>query len=201
MSKPIDFYFDFSSPYGYFASTRIDQLAERYGRTVNWHPLLLGVIFKTTGGAPLSSYPLKGEYSFRDFERTARFHGIPYQRPEPFPLPTQLAARSMLWVEQTYGAAKAAEFAKSVFHAYFVDGKKIIDPDVIAPIAAALDIDAAAMIAGANSEPVKERLKTDIEAALAHGVFGSPFVVVDGEPFWGFDRFAQLEAFLKNGTI
>lgn len=201
MSQPIDFYFDFSSPYGYFASTRIDRLAERYGRTVKWHPLLLGVIFKTTGGAPLPAVPLKGDYAFRDFERSARFHGIAYHRPEPFPLPTQLAARAMLWVGQTMGDAKAVEFAQAVFRAYFVDGRKIIDPDVIGPLAAAIGIDAAALIDGANSADIKERLKAEIEAAVARGVFGSPFVIADGEPFWGFDRFDQLEAFLKNGSI
>lgn len=201
MSDAIDFYFDFSSPYGYFASTKIEQLAARYGRAVKWHPLLLGVIFKTTGGAPLPSLPLKGDYAFRDFERTARFHGIAYNRPELFPLPTQLAARAMLWVEQTMGDAKAVDFAKAVYHAYFVDGAKIIDPDVIGPLAAALGIDAAAMIDGANSDQIKDLLRTEIEAAVARGVFGSPFVIVDDEPFWGFDRFDQLDAFLKNGSI
>lgn len=201
MSKAIDFYFDFSSPYGYFASTRIDQLAARYGRTVKWHPLLLGVIFKTTGGAPLPTLPLKGDYALRDFERTARFHGIPYRRPELFPLPTQLAARAMLWIGQQHGDAKAVEFAKAVFHAYFVEGKKIIDPEVIGPVAAAVGVDATAVIDGANSPEIKERLRADVEAAMARGVFGSPYLVVDDEPFWGFDRFDQLEAFLKNGKI
>ncbi|MGE5649520.1 MAG: 2-hydroxychromene-2-carboxylate isomerase [Bacillota bacterium] len=201
MSKPIDFYFDFSSPYGYFASTRIDQLAERYGRAVKWHPLLLGVIFKTTGGAPLPAVPLKGDYAFRDFERTARFHDIPYARPELFPLPTQLAARAMLWIEQSQGEAKAVEFAKAVYRAYFADGKKIIDPDVIVPLASAIGIEAGALIDGANGADIKERLRVDIEAAVARGVFGSPFVIVDDEPFWGFDRFDQLEAYLKNGKI
>lgn len=201
MSKPIDFYFDFSSPYGYFASTRIDQLAAQYGRSVKWHPLLLGVVFKSTGGAPLTAIPLKGEYALHDLERSARFHGIAYRQPELFPLPTQLAARAMLWVEETQGEAKAVEFAKAVYRAYFVDGAKIIDPDVIGPIASSVGLDAAAMIEGANSAPVKERLRAGIEAAMARGVFGSPFIIADDEPFWGFDRFDQLEAFLENGKI
>ena len=68
-ATPIDFYIDFSSPYGYFASQKIEALAAKYDRTVRWHPLLLGVIFKQTGGAPLTEVPLKGEYSKRDFAR------------------------------------------------------------------------------------------------------------------------------------
>ena len=76
MAAPIDFYFDFSSPYGYLAAQKIDALAAKHGRTVDWHPLLLGVVFKETGMAPLTMVPLKGEYSKRDFARSARFHGI-----------------------------------------------------------------------------------------------------------------------------
>lgn len=59
MSAAIDFYFEFSSPYGYFAAERVEALAERHGRTVDWHPVLLGVIFKSTGMAPLTQVPIK----------------------------------------------------------------------------------------------------------------------------------------------
>ena len=51
---PIDFYFDFSSPYGYLAAQKIEALAAKHGRTVDWHPMLLGVVFKQTGAAPLT---------------------------------------------------------------------------------------------------------------------------------------------------
>ncbi len=201
MSGNIDFYFDFSSPYGYFASTRIDALARRYGRGVNWHPILLGPIFKTTGGAPLPLVPLKGNYSLRDFERSARFHDIPFRRPAQFPLATQLAARATLWVRENAGDEKAVEFARAVYRAYFVDGADISHAEAIAAVAAALGLDPAAVIDGAASEPIKARLKADVDAAMARGVFGAPFIIVDGEPFWGFDRFDQLEAFLQNGSI
>jgi 2-hydroxychromene-2-carboxylate isomerase len=201
MSGSIDFYFDFSSPYGYFASTRIEALAAKHGRTVSWHPVLLGVVFKTTGGAPLPMVPLKGPYSLRDFERSARFHGIAYRRPAQFPLATQLAARAMLWVRQTQGDAKAVEFANAVYRAYFVDGADISQADTIIGVAAGLGLDGAALVEGAGSGSIKEALRADVDAAIARGVFGSPFMIADGEPFWGFDRFEQLDAFLKNGSI
>lgn len=201
MSTPVDFYFDFSSPYGYFASTRIDALAQKHGRIVRWHPVLLGVVFKTTGSAPLSTYPLKGEYAMHDFERTARFHGIPYRKPEEFPISTQLAARSKLWIEKNMGADKAIEFCKGVYQAYFVEGLNITKTDVIAEVAARKNIDGTAVVEGSGNILVKEELKNQIEIAMAKGVFGSPFIIVDKEPFWGFDRFDQLEAFLKNGKI
>lgn len=201
MTEPIDFYFDFSSPYGYFASTRIDAIAERYGRTVRWHPVLLGVVFKTTGAQPLPLVPLKGEYALRDFERTARFHDIPYRRPAKFPMATQLAARAMLWVQEQHGEARAVEFAQAVYRAYFADGADIGEPPVIAAVAAALDLDGAAVVGGAGEPAIKDRLKAEVDAAIARGVFGSPFVIADSESFWGFDRFDQLDAWLENAEI
>jgi 2-hydroxychromene-2-carboxylate isomerase len=201
MAETIDFYFDFSSPYGYFAATRIEALAAEHGRRVKWHPILLGAVFKHTGGQPLPFVPLKGAYSMRDFDRTARFHGIPFKQPSSFPIPTQAAARAMLWVDQNIGEAKAIDFTKALYVAYFVDGKDITAPEVVAEVGAAMGIDAQELLEGANSAGIKESLKAEVDAAIAHGVFGSPFVIADDEPFWGFDRFDQLEAFLKNGKI
>ena len=197
MAGPIDFYFDFSSPYGYFASTRIEELAANNGRLVNWHPVLLGVVFRTVGTAPLTSYPVKGDYSFHDFERTARFHGIPYHRPPRFPLATQAAARAMLWTAQAVGEARAIELAQAIFRAMFVDGVAIDDAEEVLRIGAAIGLDRAALAAGQESEAMRERLREETEQALARGVFGAPFMIVDGEPFWGFDRFDQLDAWLK----
>ena len=201
MAAAIHFYFDFASPYGYFASTRIDELAAKYGRDVEWHPILLGVVFKTTGGMPLPMIPMKGDYAVRDFERSARFHGIPYRMPKAFPLPTQSAARAMLWVKDSYGDERAIEFAKAVFKAYFVDDVNIGDPVHIAKIAAGMGLDASGMAEGINSAPVKDQLRAEMDLAMARGVFGSPYVIVDNESFWGIDRFDQIDALLKNGKI
>ncbi len=99
MSKPIDFYFDFSSPYGYMAAQKIDALAAKYGRTVDWRPMLLGVVFKQTGMAPLTQIPIKGDYSRRDFERSARFHGVPFRMPTVFPIASQAPSRIVLWAK------------------------------------------------------------------------------------------------------
>lgn len=201
MSTSIDFYFDFSSPYGYFAATKIDALAATYQCAVTWHPVLLGIVFQKTGCAPLTAVPLKGDYAIIDFERTARFHGIPFKRPAIFPISTQAPARAMLWLQTTAGDAKAIQFAKAVYHAYFVDGIDISSPDNVAKIGASIGVNAAALSAAIGSIEVKEQLKTEVAQAIEQGVFGSPYIVVNGEPFWGFDRFEQIEATLKNGKI
>ena len=190
---PLEFYFDFSSPYGYLAAERIDKLAAKYGRKVKWRPVLLGVIFKATGAAPLTTVPLKGAYSKLDFERSARFMGIPYNPPSRFPLPTQVAARAYYWLHDR-DCAQARAFAKAVYRAFFVDDRDISDMNVVLDIAVAVGADRAALAEAVESTEIKDRLKNEVAMALEKGVFGSPYIVCDGEPFFGADRLPQLEA-------
>ncbi len=201
MAADIDFYFDFSSPYGYFAAMRIDDLAAKYGRKVKWHPVLLGAVFKVSGCAPLTTVPLKGEYSIHDFQRTARFHGIEFNYPSVFPIASQNAARAVLWLQTNAGADKASSFAKAVYRAFFVEGKDISDLTTLQAVMTKEGLDAAQLTEAINQPAVKEQLKQEVEQAVKQGVFGSPYIVADGEPFWGFDRFDQLEATLKSGKI
>ncbi len=188
MKAALDFYFDFSSPYGYLAAQKIEALAARHGRTVTWRPILLGVAFKATGASPLPQIPLKGDYSKRDFLRSARFHDVPFRLPEVFPVGTVSACRAFYATPEE----KRIPLAKALLHAYFVDNVNIGEPDNVLKVAASVgckpDI---------NDQAVKDRTRAEVDAALAKGVFGSPYVIVDGEPFWGMDRFDQLERWLK----
>jgi len=195
---PIDFYFDFSSPYGYLASQKIEALAARYGRSVDWHPMLLGVVFKQTGAAPLTEVPVKGPYSKHDFFRSARFHGVDFNMPAVFPIPAQAPSRIVLWAKQK-DAADGARVAKALYRAFFVEGRDISKPDVAAQVAGEQGFDAAQARAAIDDPAIKDALKREVEGAIAAGVFGSPFVVVDGEPFWGLDRFDQMERWLRDG--
>ncbi len=198
MSDPIEFYFDFSSPYSCIAAELIDDLAAKYGRKVKWRPMLLGVVFQKTGQPLLVNVPLKGEYSLRDFARSARYHGVPFKFPAKFPLSTVSAARAYYWLHGQ-DCAKARQFARAAFRAYWVDGRDISDLAVLQEIAAGLGVDPAALAAGVATPEIKERLRAETEAALAKGMCGAPWFVVDGEPFWGADRLPQIEKWLQTG--
>jgi 2-hydroxychromene-2-carboxylate isomerase len=198
MAAAIDFYFDFSSPYGYLAAQKIDALAARHGRTVDWHPMLLGVAFKQTGSQPLTEVPIKGEYAKRDFARTARFHGVDFRMPSRFPIPSQAPGRIVTWARRDHPAA-AVPIAKALYHAYFADDRDISAPDVAAEVAAAAGVARDAARAATEDPAIKDLFRKDVETAIARGVFGSPFVLVDGEPFWGMDRFDQVERWLATG--
>ena len=196
--SPIDFYFEFSSPYGYIAANLAEDLEKRTGRAVTWRPMLLGPVFKITGQPPLVEIPLKGEYSKRDFPRTARQHKIPYNHPAKFPIGTVAALRAFYWVHDR-DPLKARELAKALYRAYFVDGVDIGPASAVVGIARTLGVEGEALAAALEDPAIKERAKREVDAAVARGVFGSPFFIVDGEPFWGCDRIPMLEDWIRTG--
>jgi 2-hydroxychromene-2-carboxylate isomerase len=198
MAKPIDFYFDFSSPYGYFASTKIDDLAAKHGRSVTWRPILLGAVFKITGGQPLPTIPLKGSYAAHDLARSARLFQVPFKLPSRFPIASTAPSRAYYWLSDR-DPALAKKVAHALYHAYFVEDRDISNPEVTGDIAARLGVEKVGLTQALNDPAVKERLRIEVDAAIERGVFGSPYIVVDAEPFWGSDRLDQVERWLETG--
>jgi 2-hydroxychromene-2-carboxylate isomerase len=198
MANPIDFYFDFSSPYGYFASTKIDEMAAKHGRTVTWRPILLGAVFKITGGQPLATIPLKNSYSAHDMARSARLLNVPFKLPTRFPVAGTAPSRAFYWVGDK-DPALARKLAHALYHAYFAEDRDISSPEVTGNVAAKLGVDKAELTQALNDNAVKERLRIEVDAAIERGVFGSPYIVIDGEPFWGADRLDQVEKWLATG--
>ena len=202
MSDTIDFYFDFSSPFGYLASERIEAIAEKHGRRIVWHPILLGAVFKITGQAPLTEAPLKGDYSILDFSRSAREHQIDYKHPEPFPIASVAACRATLWLRDQEDASlskRTANFIHAVFRAFFTQGLDITDGTVLTDLASLLGLPAEQMAHAMGEQSIKDALRKEVDDAITKGIFGSPMMVVDEEPFWGHDRLEQMERWLGNG--
>lgn len=197
--KPsIKFYFDFSSPYGYLAAQKIAEMAHLYGREVDWNPILLGVIFKTTGAQPLLDIPIKGAYARRDMDRAARMMGVPFTTPTVMPFPSVSAARAVYWAKD-HDPEHAVALVMALYEEAFAKGGDIRDAQAVVHIAGKVGIDGATLAAALGEPAVKERLKTEIEAAMHAGVCGSPFFIVDGEPFWGADRLDHVERWLATG--
>lgn len=200
MATPIEFWFDFSSPFGYLASTRIEALAAKYGRSTIWRPFLLGAVYKINGVVPTPNVPLKGDYARIDILRTGRFYGIPIAVPSNFPIGSVTAARAFYWAD-AQDPGKAKQLASALYKAYFVDDVDIANAENVVKVAVQSGFDAAAVAAGLGDAAVKERTKQEVENAIAKGVFGSPYVIVDGEPFWGMDRLDQAEKWLAGGPF
>jgi 2-hydroxychromene-2-carboxylate isomerase len=195
---PIEFWFDFSSGYAYFAALEIEALARRHGRAVLWRPFTLGAAFKVTGVQGLSRTPLKRDYARRDWQRLARRKGVAFNLPDAHPRTGLPAIRAFYYVDRS-DARLAAALAKSIIVGYFTDGLDTDDPEAVARVAAGLGIDPAAITAGIADAEVKARARQEGEQAVARGVFGSPWLFIDGEPFWGNDRLAMVEQWLAEG--
>jgi 2-hydroxychromene-2-carboxylate isomerase len=198
MTQPIDFYFDFSSPYGYLAAEKINALAARHGRAVNWRPTLLGAVFKLNGQQPLTMVPMKSGYAVRDIARSARFMGLPLKMPSKFPINGVAPTRAFYWLN-AQNAAQAQQLALACYRALFVEDKDIAKAEVVAAVAHGIGINASAALDAMNNDAVKDATRKEVDAAIAAGVFGSPYIVVDGEPFWGADRLDQVEKWLQTG--
>ena len=108
------------------------------------------------------------------------------------------AARAYYWLhDRDCEAARA--FAHGVYRAYFTEGRDISDLEVVVELAFRHGADRATLSRALNEQPLKDRLKAECEAAIARGVFGSPYIIVDGEPFFGVDRLPQIERWLASG--
>jgi 2-hydroxychromene-2-carboxylate isomerase len=197
---PVDFYFDFISGYGYFASLRIEALAARHGRGVRWHSMLLGVsVMKVMGLKPLLDTPLKGDYVRRDAARYMRRHGLALARGVSDPMmDPRPAARAFYWVRRHHPGMEGA-FARAVFDRYWRLGRDLSDGAEIAALAPELGLDPQALRDGADDDDARIDLRDAVAKGIDRGVFGSPFVFVDDEPFWGSDRLEMVDDWLERG--
>ena len=196
---PVEFYFDPISPYGSLASTQIEALAARYGREVDWRPVLLGItVMKIMGLPPLMTIPLKKDYLAHDKPRMASLLGVPLVEHGLRDVNSLAACRAFLWLKAK-DAALAKRFAIGIYARLWAEGKDITPAETVADEAAALGVDREEVLAAIGSREMKDALRTAVEAAIAKGVFGVPTFIVDGEPIWGVDRLWMLEHWLRHG--
>ena len=194
----IDFYFEFSSPYGYLAATWIEDFAAANKASLAWHPFLMGAVFQRNDMKPLTTIPIKGDYAVRDFERTARREDIALSLPKPFPFMAVAACRAFYAVEQN-DPETAVALAKALYQAAFGQGSDISTGEAVCKIAGDLGLDGAALSEKIISQPIKDRLFAATDAAIERGVFGSPFFFVDEEPFWGNEKREDMQRWIETG--
>ena len=198
MSKTIEFWFDFSSPYAYFASEVIEKIADETGYSILWRPFLLGVIFRKTNMAPLVEMPMRGAYARHDWARIARLLGVPFGLPERHPYAAIKVSRAFYWIEANKPDL-AANFAHAVFRSHFADGRNPVETSEIANIAESVGIPATSLLDAIQTPAAKAVLQQRTDEAIAKNVFGAPFFRVDGESFWGWDRMAMMRQWIERG--
>jgi len=196
-AAPIEFYFDFVSPYGYLAATQIDDLAQRHARTVEWHPFLIGVtVMQVMGLKPLMDTPLKSEYLLIDRPRMAKILGVPLTIPDMTGVNSLAACRAFYWQNER-DPEVARNLALRLLRRLWVEGRDITSADAVAEEAEAVGIDTVELRSGIEDPRVKALLRDAVDRAIGKNIFGSPFFMVDGEPIWGVDRLWMVEHWLK----
>lgn len=187
--KQLNFWYEFASPYSYFALMRIEALAAKAGVPVSYQPFLVGPIFKDVGWdtSPFKIYEAKGANFFRDIVREAEYYGLPaLQILEEFPQRGLLAARvAVLGLEEGW----CVEFSKGVYLRQFRDGLPIKEREDVIAVMEDIGLEhAEARFEKAQNERVKQRLFEITDRAREHGIFGAPSFIVGDELFWGNDR-------------
>lgn len=200
MADPIRFYFDFTSTYSYIAIHKIDDLAARYGRSVDWIAVSLGHLFQAQGVTPPPMIPAKFNYLKIDFPRSCAFADLPCQLPDPFPPDVKLA-RYAFWMLKAKDEALSHAFARDISMAVFGRDESVATAAEIAAVCAGLLGVTPALIKSAEKDMgAKRAVINAVEDAKSVGMNGAPYIILDGEPFWGADRLEQIERRLAAAT-
>jgi 2-hydroxychromene-2-carboxylate isomerase len=191
MAAPLTLWFDFASPYAYFALDAVERLADAHGRGVVWRPMLLWAVLKAQNIPPPMDAPPKRAYFLADMERSAAFHGLPYRAPSRFALSSHRAAR-LYYALAEDDSTRARAVGREILAAYFQHDADIGDVATLARIGACHGMTHVEAAATVESELGRRRLAEANEAAIAAGVCGSPWIIVDDEAFFGVDRLPQI---------
>ncbi|MFV8752089.1 2-hydroxychromene-2-carboxylate isomerase [Nannocystaceae bacterium ST9] len=194
MPAPIEFWFDFISPYAYLAWTQIAGLAERHGRALELRPVLFASLLDHWGQLGPAEIPPKRIHTFKQVLRRAHDLGVPLSAPPAHPFNPLLGLRL---ASLELPEAQRRALIDRLYRAVWAGGPGISDSAVVAGLLSEIGLDAAALMTAANAPETKQRLLAGKHDAIARGVFGVPTMIVDGELFWGVDDLGNLERFLR----
>jgi 2-hydroxychromene-2-carboxylate isomerase len=195
----LDFFFDFGSPNAYYSYKVLPDILARTGAEMEIHPVLLGGLFKITGNQPpmMAFEGVKGklEYEMLESKRFVEKHKLTdFKFNAHFPVNTIGIMRGLL-AAQELDCEK--QYIDVVLSAMWEQSLKMDDPEVMAKVLSEGGLDAEAILELIQTDPIKEKLKTNTQATADRGAFGIPTFFVGDEMFFGKDRLEQVEEALK----
>lgn len=196
--KPLVVYFDYGSPYAYLAWQRITRVhPERYKEAeVAWVPASAGHLFKRDGSRSNVTMVNQKRHLLADVTRWASLWDIPFS-PPPDGTPGEMPVYSVdalrfHFVAASQGEEAAKRWMETVYLGYFRDGRDISDRGVLDEMLQEAKIDADS--GRADEDGWKKRLIESTAAAYDAGAPGVPYMVFDGEGYWGNDRLDWVES-------
>jgi 2-hydroxychromene-2-carboxylate isomerase len=184
--RRLEVWIEYASTYSYLTVSCIGSLAAQREVELDWQPFWLGPVRERGLGAPFPDDAPRSRYMWRDVERRAARLGLPYRKPEQYPVNSLQTARVALVAARE---GWCLPFSEKVFSLHWGQGVLIGTPDNLRTALQALGKDVDEVIERAQSADNKAAFKAQTERALERGIFGAPsFVTCDGELFWGDDR-------------
>lgn len=189
-AAPPIFYYDLGSPYAYLAAERMQRVLPI---APVWQPILLGGIWKVTGGRSWATTDKRAE-GMAEVERRAAEYGLmPVRWPDGWPNNTLTAMRAAIFAQQT---GRVVAFSLAAFRQAFAGGKDLSNVDNVLLAAAACELHPNAVIKGISTQSTKDRLRVATRDAFERGVRGVPTLAVGDELFWGDDHLEEAAAAL-----
>ena len=186
MTKTVEFFYDFGSPTVYLAATQLPAIAAAVGATIDWRPMLLGGVFKSTGNQSPVVVPAKAAYMNNDLERFAKRYGVPFRFNPHFPINTLALMRGAVVYQDDVVASST--YRDAIFMAIWVEARNLNEPDVIGQVLSDAGLDPAELMNRIGQQTVKDQLIANTEEAVNRGVFGAPTFFVGEQMFFGQDR-------------
>jgi len=189
----IDYSFSVLSPFTYLAGLGLEEVAARRGATIAYRPMDIMKVFAETGGVPVPQrHPSRIAYRSQELRRISARRGLAFNL-QPAHWPTDPVPASMAVIAVAEAGGDAGRLAHAFLRAVWAEERDIGDLAVVKAILGENGHDAAALAPAIITAAAEATYHTNTEAAIAAGVFGAPFYVVDGEVFWGQDRLDYLD--------
>ncbi len=204
----LEFFYDCSSPWTYFAFTRMVPLAGELGVPVRWRPILVGGVFNAVNQQvyqqreSMFTDPAnrrKFDYYLKDLGDWARLCGVTAIMPTGHPISSVKAMRGAFYAEEQ---GKQLPYSRAVFEAYWGgEDPDISDDRVLEAICDRVGLDSAGFFQAIADQRYKDLLRANTDELIERGGFGSPTLFIDGEDmYFGNDRLALVEARLRELT-
>ncbi len=197
MTKTIDYYFSLISPWTYMGDAKLREIASRAGARIVYKPMKLATVFPATGGLPLAKRaPQRQDYRLVELARWSASLGLPLTlHPKYFPADESRAAALVL--AALANGEDVGKLVYAILSAVWVGEGNIADDQTLRQLADGVGLDGEKLLIAADSPDSLAEWDKNSEDAITVGVFGSPFYVINGEPFWGQDRLHMVEAALR----
>ena len=186
MTKTVEFFYDFGSPTVYLAATQLPGIADSVGATIDWRPMLLGGVFKSTGNQSPVVVSAKAAYMNDDLERFSKRYGVPFRFNPHFPINTLALMRGAVAYQDD--AVASSTYRDAIFTSIWVEGRNLNEPNVIGQVLTDAGLDPAELMERIGQQTVKDQLIGNTEQAVNRGVFGAPTFFVGEQMFFGQDR-------------